>query len=61
MNRKSRILLATGLVMTSSITLIRDYVALPDYVRGFLAGIGLGLIIWGLILQRKSGRKTTAC
>jgi hypothetical protein len=48
MNRKSRILLCIGLIITSSITLVRDYIVLPDYLRGILASVGLGLMIWAL-------------
>jgi hypothetical protein len=58
MNKATRILLPIGIILTTSNTLLRDYVIVPDYVRGILAGTGLGLIIWGLILHRKADRKS---
>lgn len=57
MNKATRILLCIGIILTTSNTLLRDYATVPDYIRGILTGIGLALIIWGGILQRKSNRQ----
>ena len=57
MNRTSRILLCLGLIMSSGLTLARDYVTIPDYLRGIIAGTGIGLMIWAAVLQRKYDRK----
>jgi hypothetical protein len=56
MNTTTRILLPIGIILTTSNTLLRDYVTVPDYIRGILTGTGIGLIIWGMILQRKFNR-----
>jgi hypothetical protein len=49
----ARRLLAMGLLSTTLPTLINDFVHVPDFVRGFMLGIGLGLEVIGIILMRK--------
>ena len=44
---------AVGLLFVTVPQLLRDYVFIPDFFRGFLAGIGLVIIIGGLVWQKK--------
>jgi hypothetical protein len=59
MNRKNRILLCIGLILTTSNTLMRDYITLPDFARGALSGLGLGLMIWALVNQRRVNQRSS--
>jgi hypothetical protein len=54
--KTSRRLLAIGLLSTVLPTLVNDFVHIPDFFRGFMAGIGLGLEIMGIILLRKGNK-----
>jgi hypothetical protein len=55
--RTARILIAVGLLMIVFPTVIKDFsIIIPDFFRGLLAGLGLGLEVIGLILQRNAGR-----
>jgi hypothetical protein len=47
-----RALIAGGLLMTTLPLLFKEFITIPDYFRGLLAGLGLGLEITGLILAR---------
>jgi hypothetical protein len=50
--RLNRILFCAGLIMVESPMLLREYTPMPDFVRGLLEGVGLGLMIFMLIRQR---------
>lgn len=50
----TRILLIVGLLFSSTAGLVKDYIPVPDFFRGFMAGLGLGLMIFGLIRMRNS-------
>lgn len=56
MNRQERILIGTGLLLTVASSLIKDWIHMPDFFRGFLAGIGLALEFIGLLLVGKRKR-----
>jgi hypothetical protein len=49
----ARILICVGLLMATLPTLLADYTAIPNFLRGMLAGIGLGLEITGLVQFRR--------
>jgi hypothetical protein len=57
----TRILLGIGLLLNSTAALVKDYLPVPDFFRGFMAGLGLGLMIFGLIRMRNSRRSEKAC
>jgi hypothetical protein len=48
-----RLLIAGGLLMTTMPLLFKDYVHIPDFVRGFLAGAGLVFEIAGIVLMKR--------
>jgi hypothetical protein len=53
--RTARILIAIGLLMTVLPTAIKDFsIIIPNFFRGLLAGLGLGLEVVGLVLQRNA-------
>jgi hypothetical protein len=47
--------------MVTTPTLINDWFPLPDFVRGALVGIGLGLEINGLIKINRLRKTGTSC
>jgi hypothetical protein len=49
----ARQLLAIGLLSTTIPTLINDWIHVPDFVRGAMLGLGLGLEVIGIILIRR--------
>jgi hypothetical protein len=56
--KKERILLAIGLLLLTAHYFIDPFFSMPDYLRGFLVGIGFGLEIIALIRMnriRKNG------
>lgn len=48
-----RLIIPCGLLLATTPTLINDWVHIPDFVRGALPGLGLGLEIIGLVILRK--------
>jgi hypothetical protein len=56
-----RLLICVGLLMVTTPTLINDWFPLPDFVRGALVGIGLGLEINGLIKINRLRKTGTSC
>ena len=48
-----RLLIATGLFMTTLPLIFREYIPLPDFFRGFLAGLGLTLEVIGFIMMKR--------
>lgn len=56
MNRKSLILLITGLLIMSASFILRHYVELTDATDGYIKGVGLGFILLSFyyaVRQRK--------
>lgn len=49
----ARKLVAIGLLLIVVPTLARDFVPVPHFISGFLAGVGLGIEIMGLIKLKK--------
>jgi len=59
MSRSTQIFISLGLVFTAGTTILHDqFPSMPDFVRGALEGLGLGLIITGLV---KQGREARSC
>ncbi|MGN6180837.1 MAG: hypothetical protein ACTHNW_16765 [Mucilaginibacter sp.] len=51
-------LVAAGLLLAAVPSLVNDWIHIPDFVRGILVGVGIGLEIIGLIRmsrRRKAG------
>ena len=63
-SRGTQILLSLGVVFTSGTLLLHsEFPSMPDILRGGLEGLGFGLVIIGLVRQRKEGStcdRTTA-
>jgi len=52
---------AVGLLLVTLPTLINDWVHIPDFVRGFLVGLGLVMEINGIVIMRKKRKVDSAC
>jgi len=50
---RGRILVSIGLLINSSAILIRHFAQPSDFVLGCVFGLGIGVIITGLVLDRK--------
>jgi len=61
LSRRARILVASGLLMAVVPTLLNDVVKMPDFVRGVLMGLGIGLETAGLILRRRLRKTEFGC
>jgi hypothetical protein len=48
--------ISIGLLLVTVPFLIKEYVKIPDFFRGFFTGIGLALEIIGLIIMTKAKR-----
>jgi len=55
-----RILVTSGLLLIAIAFLINNYIKIPDFFRGLILGIGIGLEIIGVILVKriKMSKKT---
>ena len=53
-----RRLLAIGLLAVTVPTVLKDFIYIPDFFRGFMLGLGLAMEFIGIILIRK--QKTSA-
>jgi len=51
--KKFKVYLVAGLLLSTSVLIINHYVTMPDFLGGGLVGIGLGLMIKALIVQRR--------
>jgi hypothetical protein len=58
-NRKSLIILAIGVFLLSATFVLRHYFTINDFSDGILKGIGIGLMIYSLILPRNQRSKTS--
>ncbi len=55
-SRTTQLFISLGLVLTSGTFIVHsEFPSIPDFVRGALVGLGLGLMIIGLVKQRKEG------
>jgi len=54
------ILLAAGLLLIAFTQILTRFVSLPDFVKGALTGIGIGLEIIAIIKVRSMGYKRSA-
>lgn len=59
LNRRSQILISVGLILTTGSVLLSDFIHIPDFIRGFCVGIGLGLMFIALVLQKKQGSSSS--
>lgn len=48
-----RVLIPVGLLFVTVPQLLVHYIQIPDFIHGFVIGIGLALEIWGLIRMRQ--------
>lgn len=55
------VFISVGLLFVTVPQLLIHYVYIPDFVRGFIIGIGLALEIWGLIRMRQIRRSGGVC
>ncbi|WP_461451185.1 hypothetical protein [Mucilaginibacter sp.] len=55
-----RILISAGLLMVTMPLLFKEYLPIPDFVRGFLLGAGGVFEIAGIVLMKRS-QKSGAC
>ncbi|WP_179413090.1 hypothetical protein HDF19_10760 [Mucilaginibacter sp. E4BP6] len=57
-----RLLIAGGLLMVTMPFLLKEYICIPDFFRGFLGGAGLVFEIAGIVLmKRKQKEGVTSC
>ncbi|WP_448697392.1 hypothetical protein ACFGVR_12220 [Mucilaginibacter sp. AW1-3] len=56
-----RLLIAIGLLMTTLPQLIKHYITLPDFVLGFIVGIGLALEIVAFIRLKRVKQSNVVC
>jgi len=57
MTRREQLFICIGLLLVTTPTLINDWIKVPDFFRGALMGLGIGLEIIGLVLMTKRKRK----
>lgn len=57
MNRKEVLFISIGLLMVTTPALVNDWIPIPDFFRGLVAGLGIGLEIIGLILVVKRKKR----
>jgi hypothetical protein len=53
--KKERILLAISLLLVTAHYFINPFFLMPDYLRGLLIGVGLGLEIIALVMMKRKG------
>jgi len=55
------VLIAFGLLLATMPLLFKEYIPMPDFARGFLEGLGLGMEIIGLVLIRRRQKLGVVC
>lgn len=58
--RRISVMIAVGLLMTTTPALINDWVHVPDFLRGVMVGVGFVMEIRGIMLANR-WRKAEAC
>lgn len=57
MPKRLRILFAIGCLLATGTPVLRFmFPAMPDFLMGFCQGIGLGMLIWVLIKQKRANK-----
>lgn len=57
----AHIYICIGLLMVTLPSTFKEYLNLPDFFRGFLAGLGLALEIAGVVILKRRKREREAC
>jgi len=52
-----RLLICSGLLMATLPNVFAEYIHLPDFLRGFIIGVGLAVEISGFIVLKRMGGK----
>lgn len=61
-SRKNLVLLAAGALLMSMTLILKHYFTINDFLDGLLKGVGIGLMIYSLILvSREQRNRTTEC
>ncbi|MGZ3753700.1 MAG: hypothetical protein ACXVAY_02000 [Mucilaginibacter sp.] len=55
-----RLLFSVGLLMVVMPTPVSRFVTIPDFLRGSMIGLGLGMEITALIIMKKNNGRDTA-
>jgi len=56
MNRREQLFISIGLLLATTPALINDWIKIPDFFRGVLVGLGIGLEFIGLVLMLRRKR-----
>jgi hypothetical protein len=56
-----RLLICGGLLMATMPLLFKEYIHMPDFLRGFLEGTGIGFEVIGLIVLTKRKNAKLSC
>lgn len=57
LNKKQVYFLSAGLLVMSLSFVLSHFITINDFLDGLIKGIGIGLIIYSLIIQRRLQRK----
>lgn len=61
MPRRGRILVAAGLLLAASPVLLKEFIPVQDFLRGFIEGLGLAIEFWGLIQIVRARKAAASC
>ncbi len=53
--------LVTGLLLTSFTPILNKYLAMPDFIKGFLIGLGLTIEFIALVKIQRSKKENQRC
>ena len=56
-----RLLFSLGILLATGPLLLRDYLTIPDFFRGFLTGLGLTFEILGLVKLWQMNKTENSC
>jgi hypothetical protein len=56
-----RLWISTGLLLVTVPFLVNDWVHVPDFIRGGLMGLGIGMEIMGMIKLKKRQKADASC
>jgi hypothetical protein len=54
--KQARWYMASGCLLAVTANIVSRYTELPDFLKGFILGLGIALEIWALIIYRREGR-----